>query len=182
VWGIFSDTNKLLLQPDNILSVKDDEKTKVSNFPVEEGAFASYNKVKEPFNVKVMMTKGGTSKEIEDFLSTVRILKNRTSKLVSVVTPEDVFLSATLEGFDYSRETGKGQNLIHVNCHFLEIRQVSTKYSSVSVSRPKAKNPSSSDKTNSGHVQPAESEAAKKFRANRDAVAGGAVGRVLGGG
>ena len=180
VWGIFSSTNKLLLEPDNIVSVKDVEKSKVSNFPVEENAFASYNKVQEPFDVKVMMTKGGTSKEIEDFISTVRILKKRTSKLVSIVTPEDVFLSATLEAFDYSREAGKGQNLVHVLCQFVEVRQVSPKYAAATLPRTKVKSATAASKKDTGHVQP-ESANAKIAREAYNSVVPSRLAKPPGG-
>lgn len=163
-WGIFSDTGKKLLDPDSISSLKDDEKSKVSEFPVEEGGFVSYNKVQESYDVKVSMTKGGTVKEQEDFISTVRILKNRVTKLVNIVTPEDVFLSATFQSFSYSREKDKGQHLIHVLCDFKEVRQVSPQFGTVRLLPTKVKSKTDSSAKGPKHVQPKESEFAKKER------------------
>jgi hypothetical protein len=156
-WGVFDDSGANRLLPDNILSVKDSEKTKVSTFPVEKGAFATYNKVVEPYSVHIQITKAGSVQDRSDFLDKLTVLKNGT-ELVHVVTPERTFLNANLETFDYAQTQSKGQNIIIADCQFIEIRQVTPAYAQTSVikSGKKASSKSTEDK---GKKEPSKVEA-----------------------
>jgi hypothetical protein len=154
VWGVFSDTNKLMLEPDSIVDFDFNAKTKVSDFPVEEGAFGSYNKVKEPFDTKILMTKGGTIKQMEDFLTDVLTLLPRTAKLLNIVTPTATYLSATFVSYEYKQTATNGVGLLKVNCHFREVRQVAAGYSDTKLPLAKVKKPDAADKSGEKKKQP----------------------------
>ena len=65
-WGLYyasgsasGTAGSLVFDVDSVLDLKQTGKSKVSTFPVEEGAFASYNKVQEPDATKVRLAVGG---------------------------------------------------------------------------------------------------------------------------
>src|SRR4051812_9617013 len=59
VWGIYDEDNNPALIVDSILVVKPSNGSKISDFPVEDGGFASFNKVQSPYSVKVRISVGG---------------------------------------------------------------------------------------------------------------------------
>ena len=151
IWGIVDSTGANVLAWDSISAVKYSDKSKVSSFPLEQGSFANYDKVANPYDLKLTVMKGGTVQDRKSFLSTLKTLKDGLS-IVSVITPERTFLSANLEAFDYSQTTGKGQNLLIVELHLIEIRQIAPGgYAQAKVVNPKK--PAAKDKADKGKQQ-----------------------------
>ena len=130
-WGIFDQRGIPLLLADNVASVKHETKSQIANAPVQQRSFATYNKVAEPFNISVMMTKasGGVT-ERGAFLALLDALANSTD-LFMVITPEAVYPNCNITGYDYAREAGDGARMIKVNIHLQEIREVVVKYKTV---------------------------------------------------
>ena len=130
-WGIFDQRGIPLLLADNVASVRHETKSQIANVPVELGSFATYNKVAEPFNISVMMTKasGGVT-ERGAFLALLDALANSTD-LFMVITPEAVYPNCNITGYDYAREAGDGARMIKVDIHLQEIREVVVKYKTV---------------------------------------------------
>jgi hypothetical protein len=59
-WGIFTtDLSRQIVTPDSVVDFNVRPQWEVSTFPVQDGTFASYNKVKVPAEYVVRMTKGG---------------------------------------------------------------------------------------------------------------------------
>jgi hypothetical protein len=58
-WGIFDTAGNQLVDPDSIIDFSNRNEWDVATFPVQQGTFASYNKVKAPSEYMVRMTKGG---------------------------------------------------------------------------------------------------------------------------
>ena len=130
-WGIFDQRGIPLLLADNVVSVKHETKSQIANAPVQQASFATYNKVAEPFNISVMMTKasGGVT-ERGAFLALLDALANSTD-LFMVITPEAVYPNCNITGYDYAREAGDGARMIKVNIHLQEIREVVVEYKTV---------------------------------------------------
>ncbi|MDO9950450.1 hypothetical protein Q7404_08335 [Glaesserella parasuis] len=127
-WGIFNQNGIPLLLADNVKSVKYQTRSKISNAPLEQGSFASYNKVIEPYTVDVMMTKGsGGVAERSAFLALVDAFANSTD-LYMVITPEAIYPNCNIIGYDYAREAGDGARLLKVNLHLQEVREVEVEY------------------------------------------------------
>ncbi|MDG6346402.1 hypothetical protein Q7458_09515 [Glaesserella parasuis] len=127
-WGIFNQNGIPLLLADNVKSVKYQTRSKISNAPLEQGSFASYNKVVEPYSVDVMMTKGsGGVAERSAFLALVDAFANSTD-LYMVITPEAIYPNCNIIGYDYAREAGDGARLLKVNLHLQEVREVEVEY------------------------------------------------------
>lgn len=127
-WGIFNQNGIPLLLADNVKSVKYQTRSKISNAPLEQGSFAAYNKVIEPYSVDVMMTKGsGGVAERSAFLALIDAFANSTD-LYMVITPEAIYPNCNIIGYDYAREAGDGARLLKVNLHLQEVREVEVEY------------------------------------------------------
>lgn len=148
-WGVFNQYGIPILLADNVISLKYDRKNNVSDAPIEKGSFASYNKVTEPYNATVQMSvgSGGTFKR-GAFLAQIEALTNSTLKF-HIITPEYVYLNATITGYDLAREAKDGAQLIKVNLHLVEIRETIVKYDTEEVA-----NPEDSKTTDGGEKQP----------------------------
>lgn len=89
-WGIFGQNGIPLLLVDNVTAIKHTSASKVANAPVEQGSFASYNKVEDPFTMTVQMTKGSGGVVMRGaFLALVDALA-KSNDLYMVITPEAV--------------------------------------------------------------------------------------------
>jgi hypothetical protein len=145
-WGIFDADGGKVLSPDSFLGIEFENAFNISNYPVERGSFASYNKVNNPFSCWVRIAKGGSVEDREGFLNSLEKL-SKSLELYTIVTPENVYPNVNLEAFDYRRESDNGAGLIVANCKFIEIRQVIASYSST-------KSPTANDTEDLGTVQP----------------------------
>jgi hypothetical protein len=120
-WGIFSNNGGPILVVDSVASVEYARDYHVSDFPQEQGAFASYNKVQVPFQAKVGFLIGPSR---TDFLNAVEAAV-ASLQFVAVVTPEISYPSANLTHYSYRREIRSGVTLIRVDVWAEEIRIIS---------------------------------------------------------
>lgn len=155
-WGLFAD-GEPVIEPDSIISVEFKRDWRVVDYPMEKGAFESYNKVTLPFDARVKMTKGGTAAQREAFLEQVEAIAG-TTDVYDVVTPEKTYIGTNIVHWDYRREANRGVGLITVDLWLLEIRQTvvpvytTTATPTTPVSNPAA--PSGADAVSTGTVQP----------------------------
>lgn len=145
-WGIYGDDGKKALDPDTIVAVGYDAEHRIADFPIEEGAFESYDKVALPFDVAVRMTKGGSFEDRRAFLSAIDELRGDT-KIYSVTTPERTYLSVNFSRVSVDRSREQGAGLITADLHLREIRQT------VTAAFSKSKDPASADAANNGPTQ-----------------------------
>lgn len=125
---------------------------RVSDFPVEQGGFASYNKVELPGTVTCSLAFAGTESDRTAFLAALDAAEKSTG-LYSVVTPEVTYVNYTIERYRYSRRAFKGATLLLVDVALKEVRQVSAAYTTVSpIVSPQ--NTSATPQVNSGMTQP----------------------------
>ena len=149
IWGIYDKDGNLVIVADNMMDFRYDNSSKISNFPTEEGSFATYNKVRSPFKAKVTMSVGGDSAAMAAFMATLDEVVNNT-ELYDVVTPERTYLNANIEKVNYARSHNKGVNCIVAHVELMEVRQVSPAYASVTIN---AKKPQAKDQKKSGKKQ-----------------------------
>lgn len=126
-WGLFDVNGNQLIDVDNVVSVSFKQDTRVSNFPVEAGKFASYNKVTTPYASTLRITKGGSISERAAVLAALADVVNSTS-LNTIITPEGSYLNANVVSYDFTRTS----NLLVVDIQILEVKQVSPSYTRVS--------------------------------------------------
>lgn len=123
-WGIFDKAGARVLTPDSVIGFSFMNEFRISDYPIEEGAFESYNKVATPFDVRVVMTKGGKTADRQIFLDTLDILISSLD-LVDVVTPDKIYYSANIIHYDYERSSKNGVQLLTVSIFLREIRLAS---------------------------------------------------------
>lgn len=140
-WMILDDTGSIAIKPDTVAKFEYRNEGRVSDYPMEQGAFDSYNKVATPFQIRMLMVcSGGYVQDAEsdiknalgigfggnfssrgDFLSTINAMLAANS-LLSIVTPDMVYKSVTLEHYDYRKESSDGATMLKVEAWFREIR------------------------------------------------------------
>lgn len=123
-WGIFDSTNTMpMVEADSFLGLDYRNDARVSDFPVEKGAFGSYNKVATPVEIRVRLTRGGSQADRTAFLSALKRAQASTT-LYNVIVPEGAYLGYTLVSYDFRRESRSGAGLIIADLAMREVRQI----------------------------------------------------------
>ena len=143
-WGIFQN-GAAVITADNVAAVDYKQEWSISDYPVERGAFETYNKVSTPFDVRVRFTAGGSLGPRSELLSSIAAIAGNT-QLYDVVTPEAVYTSVNIMHYDYRRTAQSGVGLLQVDVWCLQINE------NVTVSSGTA-SPSGADQVNGGPVQ-----------------------------
>jgi hypothetical protein len=126
--------------------------TKVSDFPVERGSFAAYNKVEEAATPTVTLTMGGGESDRTAFLEAIDKACKSTA-LYSVVTPEVTYIDYSIERYNYRRESFRGATLLRVDVSLKEIRQVSAQYAKSNGQAKAPKDAGAAPQIDGGKVQ-----------------------------
>lgn len=125
----------------------------VVSSPIEQGSFASYNKVDSPNYIEVQLAKQGTDDVLQAALKTLDELQTTASK-INFVTPVAEYENYTLESYDFSMSQRDGLGVLYIRLHLIEIREVSPQYTdSKSISSSNAKNAADSSTTDRGKTQ-----------------------------
>jgi len=135
-WQILDESGATLLQPDAVLSLEYRGEAKISTYPVEGGGFSSYNKVRAPADLHIVMTCAGTGSGVgtgigtgkqtrEAFLSALAKLKDGV-KLATIVTPDAVYKPFALVGYDFQRTSKSGVTMLTVSASFQEVAETAT--------------------------------------------------------
>lgn len=151
-WGVFDSTGVQVLTPDSFLGMSYRKSSRVARHPIEEGAFSSYNKVREPREIVVRFAKGGTNEDRSSFLATLESLQEDTN-LYTVVTPEITYTNINLESFDYRREQQQGAWQIVASCHFIEIRNDATLQITSAANATATASPTAQAEVNQGNIK-----------------------------
>lgn len=120
-WGIYT-ANGLALDPDNVRALGFVGEYRIADYPIENGDFRSYNKVRLPFAVRIAMTKGGSAAERIAFVNDLETLR-ASLDLVNVVTPEATYIDLNVTRVSYDRAAEAGAGLMAVEIVLEEVRQ-----------------------------------------------------------
>jgi hypothetical protein len=146
-WAIVDSTGDAALSPDSVVELEYRGEMRICSHPVEQGSFASYNKIAVPFDVRVVLSCNGNGPMSRDqFLSAIETMRESTD-LVSIVTPDDVYQNCNLVHVDYRRDARQGVSLILVQLWFQEVRQGSSTTTSTA-------QPDGADSSQQGQVSP----------------------------
>ncbi len=159
-WGIFDSKGNAVGNPQNLIlesvglgstlstkSVEFTKETRVSDFPLEKGGFASYNKVEMPATPTVVLCVSGRESARQAFLNDIDKACKSTD-LYSVVTPEITYTNYAIEKYNYQRRSEKGCTLLQVEIALKEVREVSAK-----LTKATPKQPDASPQVDNGKVQ-----------------------------
>lgn len=158
LWGIFTPDGEPALTGDSTLAFEVDQDSSVTNYPIEDGGFESYNKVQVPFRVKFTFTKGGTTSDRANFLKKLDDLQASLDQFVGL-TPEIAYPNLTIDHYDLRRSSKAGVTLLTVDVWCQEIRtaaSIQAASGSPGVTQiTTSQDPESDDAVNSGPVQAA---------------------------
>lgn len=126
-WTIHDKSGQTVLAFDVFLACDYRNESRVPSQPVEEGGFASYNKVASPATVSVKLAKSGKPDTLGNFLAAVKELES-SLELYSVVTPERTLTSMNVVAVRYNRQVSEGVDRVVVELGLQEIRQVTPAY------------------------------------------------------
>ncbi|MCU4576142.1 hypothetical protein KTJ34_01780 [Acinetobacter courvalinii] len=173
-WGIFDENGKPLIIADTVVELSYKNSAKISQHPVAEGAFASYNKVASPFETTIRLSKGSGLKALSeldnvlqngigsigkgalnarvDFLETIDEL-SKSLTLVHVITPEKTYKNCNISEYSYRREQSNGAHMLTVDINLVEVRVTQVAYSKIT-STENSKQPDAKPVENNGKVHP----------------------------
>jgi hypothetical protein len=147
-WGVFNLDGSIALQPDSILALDFKREWSIPNYPMEQGAFQTYNKIALPSDTNISMSKGGSNVARQAFLLQVSALAKSLS-LVNVMMPEGTLIqNVNILRFDFRRTDTSGVGLLTVDVLLREIRATATAAFS------NTQQPSGANPLNGGSVQP----------------------------
>lgn len=143
-WGIFRDGLPVVIA-DSVVTFDYKRDWTIANYPVEKGAFESYDKVSNPFEPRIRFAAGGSEVERQLLLDSIAAIAG-TLDLYDVVTPEVIYQSANITHYDYRRSAHSGVGLLVIDVWLMEVR--------VTATSAFTKSASSASVQNNGIVQP----------------------------
>ncbi len=139
-----------ILVPDNFSKFQFKNEWNVTTAPVQEGAFAAFNKTNNPFEITLRMTKGGSVADRQKFLDKLDTIA-ASLDAYKIVTPERTYLRCNITSYRVTRDGPKDAYfLTEVEITFIEIREVAAQYTNTAANTQNAKNPSAQPVVNRG--------------------------------
>lgn len=123
-WGIFLNGVQAI-KPDSVVDFTYKSEYTLSDYPVEQGAFQTYDKVQVPYDVRLRLSAGGSASKRQTFMTALETLKASLS-LYTVMTPEFIYPSVNFTHIDYKRTATNGVGLIVADVWGLQVRQTAT--------------------------------------------------------
>ena len=119
VWGVYID-DKPAIVCDGATSMDVHFESSIANAPQEGGKLLSYNKVKQPYSAHITLLKGGDIIERDKFISDLIRLKNDL-KLLSIVTPDQVYTNCNITSVAITRNPDRGYLLVSADVGIQEV-------------------------------------------------------------
>lgn len=129
------------------------KEARVSDFVIEAGSFANYNKVLMPANPVVTLALDGSESDRTYFLNALDAACAGTD-LYTVVTPEVTLFDYTIERYTYARRANRGATLIVADVSLKEVRQITSKFAQITSPIVQPQNAAATPQVNNGMTQP----------------------------
>lgn len=143
-----------VVTPDSFIDFNYRSESLISDYPVQDGGFASYDKIASPFETSVRMSKGGTKQGRKAFLDQIDAILD-TLDLYDIVTPEKTYLAVNVLRYEVARKGNRAAYFFsEVDLYFREIREVSATYSTTSLVIANPQDSSAASLQNAGTLQP----------------------------
>lgn len=155
VWGVFDVNDDLVVDADSVHSFGWRQENRMPNYPIQEGAFGTFNRVGLPSETSVVLTKGGSLSDRTAFLEQIDILIDRQNiQLYTVRTPERSYFNVSCGRAETARRGPENAFYFDVELYFIEIAPVAAQYSTVATPTNNAKEPSAVPAVNKGLNNP----------------------------
>jgi hypothetical protein len=119
-WGIYYGGIPVVLA-DNVAAFSYKRGATIADYPIEGGAFVSYDKVQTPFDARFTFTAGGSQIKRQAFLAGLEALVGDTNTY-NVVTPDAVYAGVNIVNVDYQRTAVNGVGLVTASVWALQVR------------------------------------------------------------
>ena len=123
-WGLFKDGVPVVIA-DSVVSFDFKQDWSLPTYPLEKGAFETYNKVETPFGVRLRFATGGSDADREAMLSSLEAA-SASMDLFDAVTPEKIYSNVNINHQDFRRNAYRGNGLITIDVWCTEIRNNAT--------------------------------------------------------
>lgn len=121
-WSIMDSSGAKLADYDSVLAFDYQDNCVISDYPVERGAFASYNKVDQPFSLRLVLSCSGSVERRNTFEYDLRNAR-RDLTLFTVSTPEASYRNCNLVTISWTRTATNGAHRLEAHCEFREVRE-----------------------------------------------------------
>lgn len=154
VWGVFDQDGNAVIQPDSYQGFDNQNRWKISQFPIQDGDFQSYNKVVIPRTITLKLTQGGSLQQRSTLLAAIQAISADTN-LYNIISPEGTYLNFNCEGSTLRRMGRDGAYFFaDLDVHFTNIKQATSVYSATTANTAGALNPSALPAQNLGTQLP----------------------------
>jgi len=128
-WGIYNsrETTKPI-KVTSVISLGVRSSATLSDYPLESGSFATYNKVKRPADIPIRITREGSEADLREILKWLEA-QTRAISIYDVVTPEVRYPGVTLVEYTVQREASNGALMVIADCIFQQVKQLPAAYS-----------------------------------------------------
>ena len=158
VWGVYSQGQPMIVA-DTVMDLGYSKAFQISDYPVEEGAYQSYNSVETPYEARIRFVSGGSTAVREALLSSVEAIVGDLN-LYDIATPERIYINANVTRMEYRRTaTEGGASLLAIEVGVQEVRLLSAG-SSFNPSDTASANPTTASVVQSQPATPSEMAAA----------------------
>lgn len=146
-WGIFTSGGVPVVVADSVLAMDYRREWRLSDYPVEQGGFQTYDKVAVPIDIRVRLSCDGNAMPRGQFLAALDAAA-QTLDTYLVATPDVVYPNVNIIHTDYRRARESSAGMIVVDVWLEEVRAtVTTQFTDT-------KPPEAAADVNSGPVQP----------------------------
>ena len=138
-WGIYlPGSSTKAIEVASVVAMDIAGSADVSDYPIEQGSFVSYNKVILPDVFQFRIAQDGREANRTKLLDWLQRSKNGLD-VFDVVCPEFVYPNATLIRYTIRRTAESGASMVTADCVFQQVRDKPAKYSSSKTEKPENK-------------------------------------------
>jgi hypothetical protein len=155
VWGVFDDNNNIVVNADSVSDFGWRKENRIPNFPIQQGQFATYNRVGLPGEQSITLTKGGSLSDRQNFLAQIDVIADQQNiNLYTIRTPEKSYLNVSVTRAELSRRGKDNAYYFDVELYFIEIANISAQYTATQANTNNGKPPSAVSPVNQGLNNP----------------------------
>lgn len=135
-----SETFEPLTVPDSWGEFAPRVESQASDYPIETGAYAVYNKVRRPTGVTVTLVKTGSDVARFTWLAAIQQAEvQNPTRLYTLISPQGVYVDYTILNMSFETRPDRGSNMLFLTLQFMQIQQIpSSDDSKTNVQEPKS--------------------------------------------
>lgn len=156
---------------DSMVEFSAEKSSQLPDEPIEEGSFATYNRVISPRTISCRLAVKGGASDLQNAIDRLTDMAEDVEK-ITLTTPEQSYENMMLESFDYRRDSNNGRGVLYVDLRFKEIREVASAQTTTAVEEQEemdaedCEDGSCADDVDGGEVQGSSASEAEAENAN----------------